>query len=91
MSVNVGRSYCASYPFTISREGLIGAAKLGQAAGHSPEARACQAKKERRDTAEMKAWNFSDQPDWLTDGVHRESMASVRPVSRTNILNQYCL
>jgi len=52
------------------REALIEAAKLGRVAGHSPEARARQAEKQRRHAVALKAWNPSDQPDWLTKKVY---------------------
>jgi hypothetical protein len=47
---------------------------LGRVAGHSPKARAPQAEKQRRHAAEAKAWNPSDQPDWLTEEVYREKI-----------------
>src|SRR3989442_1135198 len=73
-SIRFGRSYCASCAVAVSREGLIEAAKLGRVAGHSPEARAKQAEKQRRHVATLKAWNPSDQPDWLTEQVYREKI-----------------
>ena len=45
-------------------------------AGHSPEARARQAEKQRRHAAERKTWNPSDKPDWLTEEVYREKIQS---------------
>jgi len=73
-SIIRGRSYCASCAVTVSREGLIEAAKLGRVAGHTPEARSKQAEKQRRHAAAVKAWNPSDQPDWLTEEVYREKI-----------------
>jgi len=69
-----GQSYCASCAVTVSREGLIEAAKLGRVLGHGPEARAKQAEKQRRHAAELKAWNPSDQPDWLNEETYREKI-----------------
>jgi len=43
-------------------------------AGHSPEARAKQAEKQRRHAAELRAWQPSDKPDWLTERVYREKI-----------------
>jgi len=43
-------------------------------AGHSPEARAKQAEKQRQHAAELKAWNPSEKPDWLTEEVYREKV-----------------
>jgi len=43
-------------------------------AGHSPEARARQAEKQRRHAAAVKAWNPLDKPDWLTEKVYREKI-----------------
>jgi len=60
----------------VSRESLIEAAKLGRVAGHSREARARQAKAQRRHAAAVKAWNPSDKPDWLTEETYR---AGIQP------------
>jgi len=43
-------------------------------AGHSPEARARQAAKQRRHAAELKAWHPSDKPDWLNEETYREKI-----------------
>jgi CRISPR-associated endonuclease Cas1 len=72
--IKSGQSYCASCAVTVSREGLIEAAKLGRVVGHGPEARAKQAQKQRRHAAELKAWSPSDQPPWLTEKVYREKI-----------------
>jgi hypothetical protein len=40
-------------------------------AGHSPEARARQAEKQRQHCAALKAWNPSDKLDWLTEETCR--------------------
>lgn len=71
-SINSGRIYCASCGVSASREGLIEAAKLGRLVAHSPGARARQAEKQRQHNAAAKAWNPSDQPEWLTEQVYRE-------------------
>ena len=71
-SIEAGRRYCASCGVAVSRENLIELAKRGRVAGHSPEARARQAEKQRRHAAEVKAWNPSDKPDWLTEEFFRE-------------------
>ncbi len=64
-SIKLGRSYCGSCAITVSREGLIEAAKLGRVPGHSPDARARQAEKQRRHAAAKRAWQASSQPAWL--------------------------
>jgi len=71
-AIRPGRSFCASCGVVFSRSGLIKAAKLGRVAGHSPEARARQAEKQRQHAAELKAWKPSEKPDWLTEEVYRE-------------------
>jgi hypothetical protein len=74
VSIELGRSYCASCAVAVSREGLFEAAKLGRLAGHTSTARARQAEKQRRHAAELKAWNPSDRPCWLTEEVFREKI-----------------
>jgi CRISPR-associated endonuclease Cas1 len=71
VSIKFGKSYCATCGVTVSREGLIEAAKLGRIAGHSPEARARQAEKQRQHAAAVKSWLPSDKPEWLTKEVFR--------------------
>jgi len=72
--IRPGRSFCASCGVVFSRSGLIKAAKLGRVAGHSREARARQAEKQRQHGAELKAWHPSNNPDWLTEEVYREKI-----------------
>jgi len=43
-------------------------------AGHTREACARQAEKQRQHAAELKAWKPSDKPDWLTEEVYREKI-----------------
>ena len=62
--------------FTVSRENLIEAAKVGRVAGHSREARARQAEKQRRHAAALRAWQPSDKPDWLNEETYR---AKIQP------------
>jgi len=72
--IKPGRSSRASCGVVFSRSGLIGVANLGRVTGHSPKARARQAEKQRLHAAAVKAWNPSDQPDWLTEEVYREKI-----------------
>jgi len=74
VSIESGRSYCAACGVTVSRENLIEIAKVGRVAGHSPEARLRQAEKQRRHAAEVKAWNPSNQPEWLTEEFYHEKI-----------------
>ncbi len=69
-SIKFGRSYCASCAVTVSKEGLMKAAQLGRVAGHSREARARQAEKQRRHAAAKRAWRPSDQPAWLDEQAY---------------------
>lgn len=69
-----GKTFCASCGVVFSREGLKKAARLGRVKGHSPEARACQAEKQRQNAAALKKWNPSEQPDWLTEKFFREEI-----------------
>jgi len=73
-SIKSGRIYCASCGVTASREGLIEAAKLGRLVAHSPEVLGRQAEKQRQHNAAAKAWNPSDQPEWLTERLYREQI-----------------
>jgi CRISPR-associated protein Cas1 len=73
-AIKFGRRYCPACNLTAAREGMIEAAKLGRVKGHSPEARARQAEKQRRHAAAVKSWNASDKPDWLTEQFYREKI-----------------
>jgi len=72
VSLESGRSYCASCAITAPEENLIEVAKLGRVAGHSPEARARQAEKQHRHAPEAKTWDHSDNPHLRTVEVYRE-------------------
>jgi CRISPR-associated endonuclease Cas1 len=72
--IRFGRRYCPKCNLTIAREGMIEAAKLGRAKGHSSEARARQAEKQRAHGAAVKSWNPSDNPHWLTEQFYREKI-----------------
>lgn len=50
------------------------ASQIGRVIGHSPEARAHQAEKQRRDAAALKKWKPSEQPEWLTENSYREEI-----------------
>src|SRR2546426_7092036 len=69
-----GHTYCASCGVSVSRVGLIEAAKLGRIATHSSEAEALRAKTQRRHAAALKAWDPSSKPDWLTQEAYREKI-----------------
>lgn len=73
-SIKFGRIYCASCGVTASRECLIEGAKVGRVVAHSPEVLARQAKKQHEHNTAAKAWNPSDQPEWLTEQVYREKI-----------------
>jgi len=72
--INTGQRYCAACGVTVSRENLIELAEVGRVVGHSPEARARQAEKKRRHDTEVKAWNPTDKPGWLTEEFYREKI-----------------
>ncbi len=84
-----GRSLCASCSITVSRKGLIEAAKLGRVATHSREAEARRAETQRRHAAARKAWNPTDKPDWLNEETYRARIQprlsgfTVRAISST--------
>jgi len=69
-----GKTHCASCSVPISRAILIEAAKLGRIATHSPNAETLRALTQRRQVAARKAWQSSDQPDWLTDQFYAENI-----------------
>jgi len=81
-AIKSGKRYCVSCWVTVSREGLIQAAKLGRVRGHGPEARARQAEKQRKHAAAVKQWKPSDKPDWLTEKVYREKIQPRLPAIR---------
>jgi CRISPR-associated endonuclease Cas1 len=73
-AIGQGLSYCATCARAASKEALIEAAKLGRVAGHTSAARERQAKKQRQHADEIKRWNPSEQPDWLTEDFYREKI-----------------
>jgi len=71
-SVTRGHIYCATCGVSVSRKGLIEAAKLGRIATHSIEAETLRAKTQRRHAAALKAWNPSELPEWLNKETYLE-------------------
>ena len=51
------------------REHVLEAAKPGRRATHKRQAQARKSETQWRQSAELKAWNPADQPDWLHEGV----------------------
>jgi len=79
VAIKSGRNYCRTCAVSYSRKGLVEAAKLGRIAGHSPDARARQAEKQRGHAAAVKAWNRLDKPDWLTEQAYRTRIQPLLP------------
>ena len=67
-----GRSYCASCSVAVSRGNLIEAAKLCRLATHGAKSEALRAATQQRHAAELKAWQASGNPSWLTEEAYRE-------------------
>jgi hypothetical protein len=55
---------------------MIKAARIGRVIANSPEARARQAEKQRRNHAALKKWHPSENPEWLTEKFYREEIQS---------------
>ena len=72
--IRLRRTYCASCAVTVSKEALVGAARLGRVAANSREARARHAKTQRRHAAALKAWDPSDKPEWLDEKAYGEKI-----------------
>ena len=72
--IKFDRSYCPSCKLRVALECVIEAEKLGHIKGHSHEARALQVEKQRKHAAAVKAWNPSDNPDWLTEDFYLEKI-----------------
>ncbi len=73
-AIAFGRRYCAACAVSVSKENLIEAAKLGRVAGHSREARARQAEKQRRHAAALRAWQSAKQPAWLDQETYLQKI-----------------
>ncbi len=68
--IRIGRTYCASCAVTISKEGLVKAARLGRVAAQSREARARHAETQLRHAAAKRAWQASSLPPWLDEETY---------------------
>ena len=69
-----GKTSCASCAVAVSRQGLIKAARLGRIATHAPKAEAKRAATQRQQIAARKAWNPSENPEWLDGKTYREKI-----------------
>jgi hypothetical protein len=69
-----GATNCASCNREVAREQMRKLARAGRQLAHSPDAEARRAKTQRRQAAALRAWNPSEQPDWLTEKAYREKI-----------------
>jgi CRISPR-associated endonuclease Cas1 len=72
--LNRGKRYCVLCSVTVSRRNLIEASKLGRQAAHSPKAEALRAATQRRHAAELRVWQSSGNPSWLTERAYQEEI-----------------
>jgi CRISPR/Cas system-associated endonuclease Cas1 len=69
-SVKPSDNYCALCAVTVSRESLIKAAVYGRIVSHGPEAESQRSETQRRHHAAKRAWQPSQQPEWLTQETY---------------------
>jgi CRISPR-associated endonuclease Cas1 len=69
-----GNCECASCAKTTARTNLLEAAKLGRIATHTPRAEAKRSATRRRHATELAVWKPSDEPEWLTERVYRQTI-----------------
>jgi len=65
---------CAQCSVSSSTERLIGAAKIGRVAGHTPEALAKEGRTQRRHARARSSWRPDQQPAWLTEQFYSEKV-----------------
>jgi CRISPR-associated endonuclease Cas1 len=66
-----GHTHCAACAVSASKERFVEVAQQGREASHSREAEASRADTQRRHTAAIHAWQFSELPEWLNEEVYR--------------------
>lgn len=69
-AVLTGRQLCAKCLAGQGRERMERIGAIGRLAAQSPHARERRSATRRRNSAAERAWNPSDQPDWLTPDVY---------------------
>jgi CRISPR-associated endonuclease Cas1 len=69
-----GQFYCKSCALSAGTERFGDVARLGRIASHSDEAEISRAKTHLRHVAEIKAWNPTTLPDWLTEQAYQEKI-----------------
>jgi CRISPR-associated endonuclease Cas1 len=73
-AIRPGTTCCASCSTTISREELIKAAHKGRIASQTPKVLARLGEKQRSHRLAERAWNPTDQPDWLNDQAYAQEI-----------------
>jgi ribosomal protein L37E len=73
-ALNRRQNHCASCAIPVSRERFVSVARKGRVASHTNDAEARRAQTQRRHAAEQKAWQPSDNPDWLNEEIYREKI-----------------
>jgi CRISPR-associated endonuclease Cas1 len=74
VDISSDSTYCRACGVDVSRTNLIEAAKAGRKATVSLKAQAQRAATQRRQAAARKAWNPSDQPNWLDEKTYYEKV-----------------
>lgn len=71
---SAGSAYCVGCAPAVSRENLIKVARLGRIATVSAKAQALRSASQKRQAVALKAWNPSDQPEWLNERFYRNKI-----------------
>jgi len=69
-----GQLHCQSCALPAAKERFGYVARLGRIASHSKEAEISRARSHLRHVAEIKAWDPTTLPDWLTEQAYREQI-----------------
>jgi CRISPR-associated endonuclease Cas1 len=67
-----GQFHCKSCAVPVAKERFGDVAQQGRIASHTPEAQISRAKTQLRHLAEIRAWDPSTLPDWLTEQEYRQ-------------------
>jgi hypothetical protein len=72
-----GQTHCAACAVPVSKERFVDVARQGRIASHSRDAEISRAETQRRHKAAIRAWQPSEQPEWLSEEAYRTKIQPV--------------
>jgi CRISPR-associated endonuclease Cas1 len=77
VTLHRGHTHCAACAVPVSKERFVDVARRGRIASHSRDAEISRAETQLRHKAAIRAWQPSEQPEWLSEEAYRTKIQPV--------------